>query len=74
LAEKTLERAIEGNPADVYVWYYASLTWLTLDRDDRAVQSLRRAIDLGYPKEIILSDAGLKGLTSKANYRSELGL
>ena len=74
LAKLTLEKAIADNPPDLYVWYYASLTWLTLDKKGRAVQSLHRAIELGYPKPMVLSDAGLKGLTSKASYRSELGL
>jgi hypothetical protein len=36
--------------------------------------SLKMAIELGYPTEMVLSDVGLKGLTSDPGYRYQLGL
>lgn len=73
-ALKLVERATADNPGDFNVWYYASLTWLTLDKKDRSMQCLQRAIELGYPKEMVLYDVGLEGLTSDSGYREQLGL
>ena len=47
---------------------------VTLDNKDRAVQSLKTAIALGYPTQMVLTDVGLKGLTSESIYRDQLGL
>ncbi|MFT5654376.1 MAG: tetratricopeptide (TPR) repeat protein, partial [Arenicella sp.] len=69
-----IERAIADDPEDGYVWYFGTLTWLTLDNKDRAVQSLKTAIALGYPTQMVLTDVGLKGLTSESIYRDQLGL
>lgn len=69
-----VEQVLADKPSNLYVWYYASLTWLTLDKKDQAVQSLERAIELGYPKSMVNADPALRQLTSQASYRAQLGL
>ena len=73
-AQELLTQATSTAPNDVYVWYYATLVWLTLDNKELAAQSLQQAIELGYPVAMVLADQGLSDLTSDSGYRSELGL
>jgi TolB-like protein/tetratricopeptide (TPR) repeat protein len=73
-AKKLIIEATNSGSKDVFVWFHATLVWLALDNKDVAVETLRQAIELGYPIAMVEADKGLVGLTSDSIYRSLLGL
>ncbi len=48
-----LSRALALGADDVFVQYYAALTELETHNTDAALDNLRRAIDLGYPRQMV---------------------
>lgn len=77
-ATPCLSRAIALGGDDVFVQYYAALTELEEHHTEAAFQSLHRAIDLGYPTQMVraapefapvLQDRRFQNLLAVANSR-----
>lgn len=64
-----IETAVQEAPDNMYVAYYAALTWATLDDRAKAAESARKALVLGYPEELLLADAGLDTVFRSSEFR-----
>ena len=65
-------RALQLNPDDSNVRYYAALTALELGDPAAALESLSRAVALGYPPPLVRAAPDLAGLRSDARFRQLL--
>ena len=52
-ATRYLTRALTAAPNDVYAHYYAALVHLEADRQQQALDEIRRAVELGYSKDLL---------------------
>jgi len=55
-ATRYLTRALTAAPNDVYAHYYAALVHLEADRRQQALDEIRRAVELGYSKDLLSLD------------------
>jgi TolB-like protein/Tfp pilus assembly protein PilF len=58
-AQQLKEEALRLEPQSMDVHYYAALVAVRLGAGDAALDELERAIALGYPRQLVLADAGL---------------
>ncbi|MBT8090332.1 MAG: tetratricopeptide repeat protein [Gammaproteobacteria bacterium] len=61
-ARELSEAAQVGAPDDMYVQYYNALVYAHLGDTDKALDRLKRAIELDYQKELLKLDPGLGSL------------
>ena len=61
-AEELLETALEAAPDNMYVHYYGGLIHAHFERDDAALASIERAVELGYEPKLLSVDPGLRSL------------
>ncbi len=67
-----IRRALQLNPDDPNVRYYAALTALELGDPAAALQSLSRAVELGYPPQLVRAAPDFASLRSDARFRQLL--
>ena len=67
-ALKSIEQAVELSPDNITVLYDAGVTYVTLGEFDRAVDALKRAIDVGYSASFIDTDPLFDDLRNSARY------
>jgi len=58
-ASALLAEAEELEPRNMDVHYFSAVTNTSLGKDDAAVRAIKRAVELGYPTEMLQLDAGL---------------
>jgi len=58
-ASVLLAEAEELEPRNMHVQYYSAVTNASLGKDNAAVRAIKRAVELGYPTEMLQLDAGL---------------
>ncbi len=61
-AREFSESALAGAPEDMYVQYYGALAYAHLGDTDKALDRLRRALELDYQKDLLRLDPGLGSL------------
>ncbi len=61
-ATRLITTALELEPANVYVQYFAAVTYASLDDIPSGRAALDEALRLGYPEKLVRSDAGLAKL------------
>ncbi|MBW2543726.1 MAG: tetratricopeptide repeat protein [Deltaproteobacteria bacterium] len=62
LARESIARALTLAPRDMYVFYDAAVTNVSLGEIEDALAAIEQAVELGYPVEMIYQDAGLEPL------------
>ena len=67
-----LARAVELAPGSMYVHYFAALVAASSGDVDAAVDACRRAMDNGYPSNLLAAEPGLQSLTDSAKFRELL--
>jgi TolB-like protein/tetratricopeptide (TPR) repeat protein len=67
-ASKYLARALFAAPDDYYAHYYAALVHLEADRQQEALEEIRRAVALGYPKVLLAPDPQFVELHSNESF------
>jgi tetratricopeptide (TPR) repeat protein len=67
-ARKSIEQAVELSPDNITVLYDAGVTYVTLEEFDRAIDALKRAIDVGYSASFIDTDPLFDNLRGTARY------
>jgi TolB-like protein/Flp pilus assembly protein TadD len=67
-----LERAVDLAPNDMYVHYFAVLVAASSGDVDAAVDASRRALDNGYPSNLLAAEPGLRDLADSAKFRELL--
>ncbi len=68
-AQDYTAKAMEAAPSDMYVHYYAALTWTHLNEPARAVAALESALAHGYPRHLVDVDAGFAALRDNAQFQ-----
>lgn len=71
-AEELIARAEELEPQNMYVQYFAAVTKTSLNDTDGALSSIEKAVDLGYPVDLISLDAGLASIAGEDRFQSLL--
>jgi hypothetical protein len=69
----TPSRALELDGADEYVHYYAALVALETGDTAGALASLSRAVELGYPAQLVRAAPDFMSLRSDARFRKLVG-
>ena len=64
--------AEELEPQNMYVQYFAAVTKTSLNDTDGALSSIEKAVELGYPVDLISLDAGLAGIAGEDRFQSLL--
>jgi tetratricopeptide (TPR) repeat protein/DNA-binding winged helix-turn-helix (wHTH) protein len=72
-ARQLIERAIAEAPGDVGVRYNAGLVFATLREKDQSLDNLARAVDMGYPRELLRVDPGLASLAESPRFAEIAG-
>lgn len=67
-----LARAVELEPGNMYVHYFAALVAASSGDVDAAVDASRRAMDNGYPSKLLAAEPGLRNLADSAKFRELL--
>jgi len=67
-----LARAVDLAPSDMYVHYFAVLVAASSGDVDAAVDASRRALDNGYPRNLLAAEPGLRDLADSAKFRELL--
>ena len=67
-----LSRAVELEPDNMYVHYFAALVAASSGNVDAAVDASRRAMDNGYPSKLLAAEPGLRNLADSAKFRELL--
>jgi Flp pilus assembly protein TadD len=67
-----LARAVELEPDNMYVHYFAALVAASSGDVDAAVDASRRAMDNGYPSNLLAAEPGLRSLADSAKFRELL--
>jgi len=67
-----LARAVELAPSNMYVHYFAALVAASSGDVDAAVNASRRAVDNGYPTNLLAAEPGLRDLADSAKFRELL--
>jgi TolB-like protein/Flp pilus assembly protein TadD len=67
-----LARAIELAPSNMYVHYFAALVAASSGDVDAAVNASRRALDNGYPINLLAAEPSLLNLAGSGNFRELL--
>jgi serine/threonine protein kinase/TolB-like protein/Tfp pilus assembly protein PilF len=61
-ARRLSREALEQDPGNMYVHYNAALVHVRLGEPEPALADLERAVELGYPRQLLPGDAGFKSL------------
>jgi tetratricopeptide (TPR) repeat protein len=61
-ARKLSSESLEQDPGNMYVHFNAALVHVRLGEPEPALADLERAVELGYPRQLLPGDAGLKSL------------
>ncbi|MDH3441342.1 MAG: tetratricopeptide repeat protein, partial [Gammaproteobacteria bacterium] len=72
-ADRAIEligRAEEVAPDDMYTHYFAAVARVSLGDNDAAMESIREALRLGYPANLLSIDAGLGDLRNSDVFQS----
>lgn len=73
-ASQTAMHQAEALGADqFYVQYFVGLSWLDMDQPDRALESLGRAVELGYPRTLLAADPHLEKVRSSPRFIEIVG-
>ncbi len=64
--------AEELEPQNMYVQYFAAVTKTSLNDTDGALASIEKAVELGYPVDLISLDAGLARIAGEDRFQSLL--
>ena len=72
-ARQLIERALSGAPDDVGVRYNAALVYSSLNDKNEALDNLARAVELGYPRELLDVDPGLASLAALPRFTALAG-
>jgi len=67
-----LARAVELAPSNMYVHYFAVLVAASSGDVDAAMDASRRALDNGYPNNLLAAEPGLRDLGDSAEFRELL--
>ena len=67
-----LARAVELEPDNMYVHYFAALVAASSGDVDAAVDASRRAMDNGYPNKLLAAEPGLQSLAATTKFRELL--
>lgn len=71
-ARELMTLAEAAGPDNLYVHYFAAVTRVSLGEPELALASIERAVELGYPSELLALDAGLGELRNAAELRTLL--
>jgi len=71
-ASRYIHQALQLSPDDPNVHYYVALAALELGDEAAAVESLRRAVELGYPLQLVRAAPDFARLRSDARFRQLL--
>jgi TolB-like protein/Flp pilus assembly protein TadD len=69
-----LARAAELAPDNMYVHYFAALVAASAGDIDAALDASRRALENGYPRNLLAAEPGLKSLTDSAKFRELMAI
>ena len=58
-AAELIATAQELGPQEIYVQYFAAVTHASLGNNDAAIAAIEKAVELGYPAELLKPDPGL---------------
>ena len=61
-ADELLQVALEAAPDNMYAHYYSALIHAHFERNDAAIASVERAVELGYEPKLLSVDPGLRSL------------
>jgi TolB-like protein/Tfp pilus assembly protein PilF len=61
-ARRLIGEALEQDPGNIYAHYNDALVHVRLGEPEPALAALERAVELGYPRQLLPGDAGLKSL------------
>lgn len=68
-AEAYIARAMAEEPSDMYAFYDVAVARASLGDGDAALDAITRAVELGYPRVLVKSDAGLSILSGDERFR-----
>jgi TolB-like protein/Flp pilus assembly protein TadD len=71
-ARELIMRAEELEPKNMYVRYFAAVTYASLGNTDSALTSIEQAVELGYPPYLLPVDPGLATLAELERFESLL--
>jgi TolB-like protein/Flp pilus assembly protein TadD len=66
LAAKLVAEAEVLESQDMYVHYFLAVTYISLDDNDSAIAAIEKAVELGYPPNLLKPDAGLAPIIGDA--------
>ncbi|MGD8697263.1 MAG: tetratricopeptide repeat protein [Gammaproteobacteria bacterium] len=72
-ARVAIERAVNLGPEQFYIHYFAGLSWVDLQRYDEALESLRLAVESGYPKKLLAADPHLDQIRNTPEFQAIIG-
>jgi tetratricopeptide (TPR) repeat protein len=72
-AQDYTAKAMAADPGDMYVHYYAALTWTHLNDSARALTALESAMAHGYPHQLVDVDAGFIALRDNPRFQQLTG-
>jgi len=58
-AAELIVDAEQLDPQDMYVQYFSAVTYISLGDSDSAIAAIEKAVELGYPPNLLRTDAGL---------------
>ena len=73
-ARQLLARALQLAPRNMYVCYDAAVTHVSLGELDEALDAIERAVELGYPVNLLSVDAGLGPLMETDRFQTLLAM
>jgi len=68
-AEQLYSKAIQGEPTNPELWYFAAVVNSRLGRDARALSDLSRAVDLGYSRRLLATDPQFENLRAMDDFK-----
>jgi len=68
-AEELSGRATGSEPANPELWYFAAVVNTRLDRHEKALNDIGRAVDLGYSKRLLAADPQFEGLRDMDDFK-----
>jgi tetratricopeptide (TPR) repeat protein len=70
LALKYIARGQQAGPENMYVFYPSATALVILGQMEDALQSLERAVELGYPRQLVAMDAGFRDLSQMPEFQT----
>lgn len=58
-AAELIVMALELEPENIYVQYFSAVTYIRLGDNEKAISAIEKAVQLGYPPNLLEPDAGL---------------